>query len=537
MGQGESRRDGEEEEGGAFGTGGGISSGSGSPHSSSSGGSSGTSADLSFVDVLKNSNSGRWMERSVTVEPPMDQVVDGTATEEAAAREPSSSWPQRRVAVIGGGVSGLAAAWHLSTATAAGEKDPNHAAYVVDVYERAARLGGHAWTVGCRPHNVDTTTTKVDIGFMVFNDTNYPNMIQWFQELGVATEPSDMSLSVSLQGSSGGGGGVFGSTPRVEWSSSGSGLWGLLATSKNPWTRLCQSVVFVRDLLRFHHTAADILALTTDDPRKHVTVQQYLKDHNYSTIFATIYLLPMMAALWSASLDNVLQFPACQLIAFLCHHQMLQIFHRPSWQTVTNRSETYVRAVEAALGGADRWHCQTPIHSIQQLENGKYRLYTASSSSSSPAPVGGGNESDDETNVYDHVIFACHAPVAQQILQRSHFLRDSDDDDDRSNHSSRARLLDLLGAVEYSDNVIYVHSDPTLMPIQKSCWASWNCLGKSTVLEQAAHRTHGDHAFMEGAESIATGGGRAKGNRDVVDTAEMEHLEGAEGRFKAVYVT
>lgn len=207
---------------------------------------------------------------------------------------------KKKVAIIGGGVSGLSAAWHLHTNT---NND-------VQLFEAEDRLGGHA-------HTMKVGDVDVDIGFMVFNsgpDCNYPNMTAWFKELGVEEEDSDMSLSVSLDGGK-----------SIEWSSDG--LNGLLANRAQVFNPSFYQ--YISDMLRFNAEASDILSLPKDDPRRVVTTGQYLRDHGYSQAFCTNYLLPMMAALWSASIEDLLQFPAEQLIGFLCNHKMLQLFERP----------------------------------------------------------------------------------------------------------------------------------------------------------------------------------------------------------------
>ena len=210
---------------------------------------------------------------------------------------PQSS-ERRRVAIVGAGVTGLSAAWHLHV---------NSPDVDVELFEAEDRLGGHACTV--KAGGVD-----VDIGFMVYNDSNYPNMTRWFQKLDVQEEKSDMSLSVSLDG---------GKT--VEWSSDG--LNGLFA-------RRMQAVEpsfyrMLSDMQKFHTEAIELLLLPDDDPRKQVTMGQYLRNNGYSAEFGMYYLLPMMAAIWSASMDGVLQFPAAKLISFFCNHKMLQIVDRP----------------------------------------------------------------------------------------------------------------------------------------------------------------------------------------------------------------
>ena len=209
--------------------------------------------------------------------------------------------PARRVAVVGGGVAGLSAAWHLHT----------NSGCDVHVLEASDKVGGHACTV---PVPYGGGTVDVDIGFMVFNDANYPNMTRWFDAMGVESEPSDMSLSISLDG---------GDT--VEWSSDS--LSGMFAKRSQILSLKFHS--FIGEMLRFNREASSILRLDPADPRRRVTTGQYLRDHGYSEAFAAYYLLPMMAALWSASIEDVLEFPAEQLVGFLCNHRMLQLFDRP----------------------------------------------------------------------------------------------------------------------------------------------------------------------------------------------------------------
>jgi predicted NAD/FAD-binding protein len=208
----------------------------------------------------------------------------------------------KKVAIIGGGVSGLAAAWHLHT---------NCPDVEVHIFEAEDRLGGHAHTLSVTPAN--EKPIDVDIGFMVFNDSNYPNMTAWFKELGIKAIDSYMSLSVSLD------------KGKMEWSSDG--LSGLFANKSQMFRPSFHR--FIKDMIRFNKEAGKLLTLANDDPRRQITTKQYLRQEGYSEEFATHYLLPMMAALWSASMGDVLDFPAAQLISFMCNHKMLQIFDRP----------------------------------------------------------------------------------------------------------------------------------------------------------------------------------------------------------------
>lgn len=449
-----------------------------------------------MINKLKNKNKTKHDEKNN--EPPQPQAAT--------------------VAVIGGGVAGLAAAWHLQEV----------AGYTsVSVYEAQDRLGGHAWTVNVpltvstneQNHddddNANNNNIDVDVGFMVFNDDNYPNMTAWFQALKVETEDSDMSLSVSLDhGKS------------IEWSSDG--LSGLLANKKQLLSP--SFYTFLYDMIRFNNEAPHLLLLADDDPRKHVTTRQYLHSHKYSLAFCQYYLLPMMAALWSASLTDVLQFPAAQLIGFLCNHKMLQLFDRPQWKTVKGRSQQYVQQVEMIL--KNNVHVNTPVHRITRQQHPDktgllYSLWNA--------------QNECLQKDVKHVIFACHPPTASQILERS-----NNDDNDGAFDKP---LLDALRQIAYADNVIYVHSDPKLMPSRKAAWASWNCLGKkehlsimgnsSSSAQQQQSSSSPFDAKKKGAfEGAESGFGNTLQEENGEDSNNNNNnLDGPEGRMKAVYVT
>jgi predicted NAD/FAD-binding protein len=462
---------------------------------------------------------------------------------------------KKTVAIIGGGVSGLAAAWHLH----------EHCDDVtVHLFEQADRLGGHAWTVETTAENGDVI--PVDIGFMVYNATNYPNLTAWFQCLDknnntssgatittVRPEPSNMSLSVSLDD---------GQT--VEWSSGvdGNALVGLFGSRPQQMVS-ADFISFLTDMVRFNETAAaQILILHEQDPRRHRTTREFLMRENYGIPFQQYYLLPMMAALWSASLNDVLEFPAIQLIAFLSNHQMLQLFDRPIWQTVQGRSVQYVRAVEHALNNNNgttkakqqqqqqRIHCNTGIHSIQVVDvpidpdehqppgtggeektQRQYRLFTTAASAADGESV----VAEALPGVlFDDIIFACHAPTAQAILQRS------------ENIDKTHRAENLLQDIQYADNYVYVHSDARLMPKSPLAWASWNCLGKSDQLQMTMnhHRNSTSSSSSKGAfEGAESGFGNTLMTKNATaadgqtDDAAYAPKDGPDGRFRAVYVT
>eukprot|EP00977_Amphora_coffeiformis_P027367 scaffold34606_cov192-Amphora_coffeaeformis.AAC.13 len=406
---------------------------------------------------------------------------------------PSTIKKKSSVAVIGGGVTGLAAAWHL------------HQSDTVDVqlFEKEPRLGGHAHTVRVAGDEKDEIKdVAVDIGFMVFNDANYPNLTRWFQALGVDAEDSDMSLSVSLDGGR-----------SVEWSSDG--LNGLFAKRSQMTSPAFYS--YVADMLRFNEQAPKLLQMDEADPRRQVTTAEYLRRNGYGVPFQHYYLLPMMAALWSASMADVLQFPAAQLIAFLQNHKMLQLFDRPQWKTVAGRSIMYTERVQQTIlnGGSNRVHVGTAVARVTRTttsnDGGGWKL-----------------EAEDGASLgtFDHVVFACHPPTAAALLAPR-----GDGHDDQK--SSIIEVCSLLQEVQYADNVVYVHSDPKLMPARRHAWASWNCLGQSQYLPSSATQSKTPSEAFEGGES-------GFGNKISTTTngdSNASHLEGPDGRMKAVYVT
>ena len=218
-----------------------------------------------------------------------------------------------RIAIVGTGISGLACAWLL---------DRRHD---VVVYEAADRPGGHAHTLGVPWQGAEV---PVDTGFMVYNERNYPNLTRLFAHLGVATRPSDMSFGVSIDGG------------RLEYA--GSSLRTLFAQKRN--------------LLRpgFHRMWCDILRFNGDatrfldeDRSARATLGEFLDQRRYGPGFCRHYLLPMAAAIWSATVQGMRSFPAQSLLRFFANHGLLQLHDRPQWRTVAGGARTYVDRLQA----------------------------------------------------------------------------------------------------------------------------------------------------------------------------------------------
>ena len=192
---------------------------------------------------------------------------------------------RKRIAVIGTGISGMSAAWLLSER------------HDVTVYERDGRLGGHSNTVEVRTAD---GVVPVDTGFIVYNEKTYPNLTALFAHLGVPSHASDMSFAVSLEAG--------------ELEYSGSSLNGLFAQRSNVFRPRFWSML--NDLWRFYREAPRDLSSLDDRS----SLEQYLDAGYYGQVFRSDHLLPMAAAIWSASPSLMLQYPAASFIRFHDNH-------------------------------------------------------------------------------------------------------------------------------------------------------------------------------------------------------------------------
>lgn len=221
----------------------------------------------------------------------------------------------KHVAVIGGGVSGLVAAYLLSRR------------HRVTLYERDRRLGGHAHTVVVEG---DDGPLHLDTGFLVHNPEAYPLLVRLFAELGVATTASDMSFSVSCP------------TTGLEYSSRG--LRGFFADRRNRARRAHYQLL--GDIVRFNREAPALLEAPGAGA---LTLGEFLTRRRYGSEFVIRYLLPMASAIWSSTLEGIDRFPAQTLVRFMHNHGLLAVTGHPAWRVVTGGSQTYVRRLAARM--------------------------------------------------------------------------------------------------------------------------------------------------------------------------------------------
>jgi len=265
------------------------------------------------------------------------------------------------IAVVGSGISGLAAAWLLAQR------------HRVTLYESDARLGGHSHTVDV---GVRGAPVAVDTGFIVYNEPAYPNLTALFAHLGVATQASEMSFAVSLDDGA------------LEYS--GSDLRGLFAQRGNLVNLRFWSML--RDLVRFYRNAPRDAARAGLMP-----LDDYLDANGYGRAFREDHLYPMAAAIWSTPAAQVGRYPTEAFVRFCENHHLLTLSERPAWRTVTGGSREYVRRLGAALGG--RVRTSSAVLSVRRDARG-----------ASVASAGGGEER------YDDVVIATHADQALRLL-------------------------------------------------------------------------------------------------------------------------
>ncbi|MGW8434561.1 NAD(P)/FAD-dependent oxidoreductase [Nocardiopsis sp. NPDC055879] len=321
-----------------------------------------------------------------------------------------STHHRRRVAVIGGGISGLTAAHVL------------HRHDDVTLFEADDRLGGHAHT-----HDVpgpDGEPLGVDSGFIVHNRRTYPHLLRLFDELDVPTRPTEMSLSVSCAGCG------------LEYA----GARGLRAMWPDRSRASVDYLRMLADVPRFHRAANRLLrtARRLDEERGAVgpSLGAFVERHRFTPYFTAHFLLPLVSAVWSCPAGTALEYPARHLFTFLEHHGMLGIWGSPRWRTVEGGSHTYVERVAKNLRSV---RTGTPVRGLARSEGG-VRVRT-----------------DSGTADFDAAVVATHADQALDLLEEP-------TDTER----------EVLGAFTYTRNRTLLHTDTSVLPDDRATWASWN---------------------------------------------------------------
>lgn len=290
-----------------------------------------------------------------------------------------------------------------------------HRDHDLTVFEANSRLGGHT-------HTVDVVAGgehyAVDTGFIVFNEWTYPNFIALLDALGVASQPSDMSFSVSCA--------------RTGLEYNPQGLGGLFAQPGNAlrpgYYRLLGQIV------RFMWEAKSFLR--TGDPS--VSLQAFLQSRGFKDHFRNAFLIPMLSAIWSADPSNVMAYPAVHFLRFFENHGLLNLVNTPTWRVVQGGSSRYLEKLTAPY--ADRVRLAAPVSAVWRDDHGVWL-----------------KPQDGAPEHYDHVILAVHSDEALAMLAQA-------------TPAERA----ILGAIPYQENDVVLHTDASLLPRARRAWASWN---------------------------------------------------------------
>ena len=310
-----------------------------------------------------------------------------------------------KVAVIGSGISGLSAAYFLSKK------------YKVDLFEKEDRFGGHSHTIDIKL-NEDTNKIHADIGFIVFNKKTYPNLINFFKEIDVEIEKSNMSLSFMSKD--------------IDLEYCGKGLKGIFSHKKNLFN--FDFFKMFLEILKFYKKSSKLNEFNED-----ISLGEYLVNEKHSEYFINYHLIPMVSAIWSMPPYDAKKMPIKFFMKFFQNHGLFNLSKRPQWYTVKNRSRQYVNKIIEKISGEHFKNYK--IQKIKRISNFVRIFY------------GSENEYFD----YDKVIIATHADEAKKMIE------------DKSEEESK-----ILGSFQYKKNLAIIHSDEVVMPQKRFNWSAWN---------------------------------------------------------------
>lgn len=309
-----------------------------------------------------------------------------------------------KIAIIGSGIAGLTSAYLLNRS------------HDITLFEAESWVGGHTHTA---PVKLNGQDYAIDTGFIVFNDWTYPNFIKLMEQLGVASQPTEMSFSVS--------------DPQSGVEYNGNNLNSLFAQRRNLLSPGFWGMI--RDILRFNREVQkDLLGGAIDSD---LTLGEYLRQQRYGQRFINQYIVPMGAAIWSMSLADMLGFPLQFFVRFFRNHGLLSVTNRPQWRVIQGGSSAYVAPLTQSFAERIRLNC--PVQRVERQADG-VTVFSAAGS-----------------EFFDEVIFACHSDQALRLLAEPSL-----------------REQEILGALRYADNDVVLHTDTRLLPTRKLAWASWN---------------------------------------------------------------
>jgi predicted NAD/FAD-binding protein len=340
---------------------------------------------------------------------------------------------KKKVAIVGAGISGLGCAYALR----------QHPDLEITLFEGGNHIGGHSNTVDLTLETSHGQMTHgVDTGFLVFNRKTYPRLVRLFEEIQVPIAPSEMSFSVSIDA-----GGKTGRSKKIEWA--GNDLNSFFGQRSNLFSPSFWRMAY--DILRFNRLATQLaeeqitakLEYSEPDER----IKDFLDRNRFSTSFKENYFLPMIGAIWSCSVEQMLEFPIQTMVRFCHNHGLLQIQNRPQWLTVKGGSREYVKLLVAVL----------EKHQVQFVRESVSRV-NAKKMEGSPVEV----ITPSGLHKFDEVVMACHSDQTLELV-----------------HGIEQDARNILASVPYQKNRAILHTDINFLPATERCWAAWNYTAKS----------------------------------------------------------
>jgi predicted NAD/FAD-binding protein len=340
---------------------------------------------------------------------------------------------KKKVAIIGAGISGLGCAYALR----------KHPDLEITIFEGGDHIGGHSNTVDISLNTLQGSITHgVDTGFLVFNRKTYPRLVRLFEEIQVPIAPSEMSFSVSIDASK-----KTGLSKKIEWA--GNDLNSFFGQRSNLFSLSFWRMAY--DILRFNRLATRLAEeqitakLEYSEPDE--CIKDFLDRNRFSTSFKENYFLPMIGAIWSCSVEQMLEFPIQTMVRFCHNHGLLQIQNRPQWLTVQGGSREYVKLLVAAL---EKNHVQVLREAVTRVNAGQ--------AENSPVEV----ITSSGSYWFDEVVMACHSDQTLDLL-----------------HGITQNVRNILASIPYQKNRAILHTDTDFLPTTERCWAAWNYTAKS----------------------------------------------------------
>ena len=341
---------------------------------------------------------------------------------------------KKRIAIVGAGISGLGCAYALR----------QHPDLELTIYEGGDHIGGHSNTVDFTCNIAgEHITHGVDTGFLVFNRKTYPRLVRLFEEIQAPVAPSEMSFSVSIDATE-----KKLAHPKIEWA--GNDINSFFGQRSNLLSPSFWRMAY--DILRFNRLATklaqqQITAGHYAEPDE--TIANFLDRNRFSQSFRENYFLPMIGAIWSCSVEQMLEVPIQTMIRFCHNHGLLQIQNRPQWLTIKGGSREYVKRIVSALEKSRVTIKRESVSRVSASQDGSSQVEVMSPSGSA---------------WFDEVVMACHSDQALDLV-----------------HGIDQQARNILASIPYQKNRAILHTDIRFLPEERRCWAAWNYTAKSGI--------------------------------------------------------